>query len=108
MVTAARLRKAGYNVLEADNGKDGIGVVRSKKPDLFLLDLALPEIDGYGVCRLLRGNEETRNILIILFTASVTNQSMDEKTKELGANDFIVKPFDHKELLKKVNNILGK
>ena len=107
IMVEARLKKAGYNILKAVNGLEGIDMIMSAKPDLILLDLAMPGIDGYEVCRRSKKDESTKDIPVILFTASVVTASAEEKVKELKADGFIVKPFDHKELLEKIKSIIG-
>jgi len=107
MIAAARLKKIGYLVLEAADGQEGIDIIRSHKPDLVLLDLALPILNGYEVCRQSKNGSETKDIPIILFTASVLTHSIAEKTKEFGANDYIIKPFEHSVLEEKIRRVLG-
>jgi putative two-component system response regulator len=82
-------------------------MIMSTKPDLILLDLAMPGIDGYEVCRRSKKDESTKDIPVIFFTASVVTASVEEKAKELKADGFIVKPFNYKELLEKIKSIIG-
>ena len=105
-VAVGRLKKAGYDTIQAVNGQEGLDAIRGKKPDLVLLDLAMPGINGYEVCRQAKGDEATKDIPIILFTASIATKTIDEKVKELGADDFIIKPFNHEELLEKIGRVL--
>jgi DNA-binding response OmpR family regulator len=100
-----RLRKLGYDILTAVNGKQALDSMRKEKPDLVLLDLALPLLSGDEVCKKSKNNEELKHIPIILFTASSNTMTAD-KAKMLGADDFVVKPFDPEELMNKVQHIL--
>src|SRR3990172_10387272 len=91
------LEGEGYQVLVSFNGEDALNKARTEKPDLILLDIMLPKLDGYKVCRLLKFDERYRNIPIIMLTARA-----QEKDKiislETGADEYITKPFDMDEL----------
>jgi CheY-like chemotaxis protein len=106
MVTG-RLKKAGYDVIEAANGERGLEMLLSKKPDMVLLDLAMPGLDGAAVCRRIKADNATKNIPVMLFTASII-KPISESAKEMGADDYIAKPFDSKELLEKIKILLSK
>ena len=99
----AVLAPRGYDVVGATDGDRALGLVESSKPDLVLLDVMMPDPDGYEVCRRLRANDETAMLPVIMVTAST-----DEKTKaiEAGADDLIAKPFSHDELLTRVRSLL--
>lgn len=86
----------GYCVLTADDGEDGLNTALNKKPDLILLDIMLPEINGYEVCRLIR--KENLNMPIIMLTAK-GEESDIILGLNLGADDYVTKPFSIKELL---------
>ena len=99
------LNKEGYSVLRADTGEDGLKSARSKLPDLILLDLMLPGVDGLEVCRTLRADDKTRHIPVIMLTAK--GEEVDIVTGlEVGAVDYIVKPFSPKVLIARIRNAL--
>ena len=93
-IIAYNLKKEGYEVLCADDGEMGLQLALSEKPDLILLDIMMPKMDGYEVCRKIR---EQSNVPIIMLTARA-----DEVDKvnglEIGADDYVIKPFSPKEL----------
>jgi phosphate regulon transcriptional regulator PhoB len=99
------LRGAGYQVFTAANGTRAIELAKRHLPDLIILDLMLPEIDGVEVCKILRRNSETQDIPIIMLTAKA-----DEIDRviglEVGADDYVTKPFSPRELTLRVKNIL--
>lgn len=95
------LDKAGYEVYKAHDGRDGINQAQLRLPDIIVLDVMLPVIDGLEVCRQLRASQETRNALIIMLTAK------GEETDQLvgfsvGADDYVVKPFSVRVLLERI------
>lgn len=88
----AQVLKSEYNIKVANSGESGIEVARAQRPDLILLDIVMPNIDGYEVCRRLKAGDGTRNIPIIFIS---TKTDMEDETRglELGAVDYITKPF---------------
>ncbi len=100
-----RLEAAGFEMIGASDGLTGIEKAKNDKPDLILLDLMMPDMDGFAVADKLREDEGTKAIPILLFTAAVS-KDLAEKVARLGAVDCITKPFEPAELLKKVRNVL--
>ncbi len=99
------LELEGYEVLVAYNGEEALNQARKENPDLILLDLMLPKLDGYKVCRLLKFDERYKHIPILMLTAKT--QEKDKATgMETGANEYITKPFEMDELMKKVKGYL--
>jgi len=100
-----QLEAKGYEIITASDGREGLEKARTKKPDLIILDLMLPKIDGYKVCRMLKFDDKYKNIPIILFTARA--QDSDKKVgKEVGADAYITKPFEPSALLDKIRELL--
>lgn len=100
-----RLEAYKYEVSVASNGNECLAKLKTERPDLILLDLVMPEMDGYETIRRLKGLPETKDIPVILFTASYTTD-IEVKTKELGAFDYVVKPFEPAELINKIEAAL--
>ncbi|MCI5221504.1 MAG: response regulator [Candidatus Electrothrix sp. AR4] len=99
------LKHENYEVLEAENGKNGLQLAKKEIPDLILLDINLPDIVGFDVCRKLKEKKETRNIPVIFLTA--TGQEGNEyRGFEEGAADFLRKPINKARLCVRVNNVL--
>jgi DNA-binding response OmpR family regulator len=101
------LELEGYKVLVSYNGEDALTQARKENPDLILLDIMLPKLDGYRVCRLLKFDEQYKHIPILMMTAK-TQEKDKLMGKETGANEYITKPFDMEELMEKVKTYLNK
>ena len=101
-LVTAYLGRDGYHVLAAYDGQQAIDLARHKQPDLVILDLALPQVDGMDVCRVLRAES---NVPIIMLTARTTE---DDKLAglDLGADDYVTKPFSPRELMARVRTVL--
>ena len=99
------LQSAGYEVMEANNGIDALKIANENKPSLMLLDLMLPGMDGFDVCKEIKRNNEMKNTSIIMLTAK--GEELDKILGlELGADDYITKPFSVRELLARVKAVL--
>ena len=104
-MVSSRLRANDYEVKSAIDGEDALKKVKEEKPALIILDLMLPKMNGYEVCRRLKADPEYRSIPIILFTARA--QDRDEKMGyEAGADAYIAKPFSANNLLAKMEKLL--
>lgn len=100
-VVAYNLKQAGYEVLTAHDGQDGLLQAQMKSPDIVVLDLMLPVIDGLDVCRRLRADATTKDILIVMLTAKA--EESDELIGfSLGADDYVAKPFSVKVLIERI------
>jgi DNA-binding response OmpR family regulator len=100
------LEQHGFAVRTAGTGLAALERVREERPDLILLDLMLPDLDGFGVCEILRADPATATIPIIIVSAWSTNDSRNLGL-ELGALDYIAKPFSPAQLLERVNRYVG-
>ncbi|HSG29712.1 MAG TPA: response regulator [Candidatus Krumholzibacterium sp.] len=100
-----QLEKHGYVVKTAENGEVALRIVHRESPDLIILDLMMPKIDGFEVCKRLRADFQTSQIPIIMLTAK---SDLPDKIKGLrdGANDYLIKPYSNEELLLRVHNVL--
>jgi CRP-like cAMP-binding protein/CheY-like chemotaxis protein len=105
--TSEILELAGYAVIQAVNGKEGVASAVSELPDLILCDIMMPEMDGYSVLHLLGKNQETAVIPFIFLTAKTDRQDM-RKGMEMGADDYLTKPFDDVELFNAIEVRLKK
>lgn len=105
MAVQIRLKQAGYEVLTACDGQEALDKAHQEKPDLIILDLMLPKMDGYKVCGLLKSDSRYAKIPIIIFTAKVQEEDI-KIGKEVGADEYITKPFEHQVLLDKIKELL--
>ena len=101
-----RLQRREYEVLLALDGRQGIAMARSESPDLILLDLSLPEIDGWEATRRLKADPATRDIPVIALTAHAMARDR-EKAFEAGCDDYDTKPVDFRRLLRKIETLLS-
>ncbi|RMD47091.1 MAG: DNA-binding response regulator, partial [Aquificota bacterium] len=99
------LKKEGFSVNSYFSGKDAIDAVKAKEPDIIILDIMLPDIDGLEVCKIIKADEKKKHIPIIMLTAKSTE--IDKIVGlELGADDYITKPFSFRELLARIKAVL--
>ena len=102
-----KLREAGFNPIFAKDGTRAIAAARDEKPDLMVLDLMLPEVDGLEVCKILRRDANTAKMPIIMLTARAAE--MDRVVGlELGADDYVTKPFSPRELVLRIRKLLAR
>jgi len=105
-LVAFSLKSHGYDVLEASDGLSAIGVAQAEKPDLILLDVMMPVLDGYEACRRLKEDPATKDIPVVMLTAKA--QVKEQQTGlDSGATDYVCKPFTPKDLVAQVQAILG-
>ncbi|MEF3303024.1 response regulator [Paenibacillus sp. GYB003] len=101
-----RLIRKGYEVLEAIDGRQGIEMAEREQPDLILMDLSLPEIDGWEATRRIKQSDATRRIPVIALTAHAMSGDK-ERALQAGCDDFDTKPVDWNRLLSKMQELLG-
>lgn len=102
-----RLEAHNYSVVTAKDGKEALSVFDKEKPDLVLLDILMPKIDGLKVCQTIRKDPSKARIPIIMLTAKDRSDDI-HKAKEVGANGYIVKPFEAATLLFEIKSLLDK
>jgi DNA-binding response OmpR family regulator len=107
-LVARIFEKRGYRVTAALDGAEALASVKRDRPDLIMLDLNLPKIDGWEVCRQLKGDPATRAIPIIMLTAAHANVDDAEIGLGLGADEYVAKPFVKAVLLHNVESLLGR
>jgi len=96
----------GYEVVTALDGEQALEKARAEKPDLIVLDIMMPKLDGYETCKRLKADATTKDIPVILLSAKGRN--VDQKVGfEVGADDYITKPFSPRKLVERINAILG-
>ena len=99
------LRYQGYEVITANDGQEGLEKAKTEKPDLIVLDLMLPRINGYKVCGLLKKDTRYAKIPVILFTAKANAEDI-ELGKKVGADAYITKPYERDALLSKIEELI--
>lgn len=99
------LQKEGYDTILANNGESGLKIARKEKPNLLILDLMLPGIDGLDVCRLIKSDSDIKDISIVMLTALGQEEDI-VKGLESGADDYITKPFSFKVLIARIQSVL--
>ena len=96
----------GYEVVTALDGEQALEKMKSERPDLIVLDIMMPKLDGYEVCKSVKGNPDTAHIPVILLSAKGRN--VDQKLGfDVGADDYITKPFSPRKLVERINQLLG-
>lgn len=99
------VKKCGYDYITAEDGQKAVELGCQEKPDLMFLDISMPKLSGYEVCKTLKSNKDTKNIYIIILTANV--QVTDRKMSlDAGADEFIAKPFSPRIIKTKLREIL--
>jgi DNA-binding response OmpR family regulator len=106
-VLQKRLESAGYEVITAQNGMDGLRRAREENPDLVILDLIMPNISGYHVCGILKRDVNFKHIPVLMLTARSQEKDI-QQGMEAGADAYMTKPFDHDTLLAQIADLLAK
>jgi two-component system, cell cycle response regulator DivK len=99
------MESVGYDLIEAEDGAAGVAMAAEHKPDLILMDIQLPVMDGYEACRRIKANPELRHIPIIAVTSYALSGD-ETKTKAAGCDGYVAKPFSPRQLLAKMNEFL--
>ncbi len=106
-LTASRLKKKGYTVITAVDGKEALEKIKSEKPDLVLLDYKMPGLTGIDVCHQLKADPALDKIPVVLFTASSESVKTPDLQDKAGYDDYLVKPFEAVELFEKIEKLIG-
>jgi two-component system alkaline phosphatase synthesis response regulator PhoP len=96
-----------YEVLCAGDGEEALRIARADNPDLILLDVRIPKIDGYEVCRSVKSEPTMSHMKVLMVSGMVQNYEL-QKAREVGADGYITKPFNTRVLLEKIEDLLGK
>lgn len=100
------MKKSGYEVLIARNGTEALDHIRTHHPHLVLLDIMMPDVDGYEICRIIRSSKELSDIKVIFLSAKTTEDAI-QKGLAAGADKYMTKPFSTKQLVAEVKELLG-
>lgn len=101
-----RLEVNGFKVVAAKDGQEAIDKTKKEKPDLLILDMMMPKLDGFEVCRMLKFDDNFKDLPIIVLSA-LDQQQDREKAIEAGADEYFIKPFDLSLLLTKIKDLIG-
>jgi CheY-like chemotaxis protein len=101
------LKRIGYITIEATDGKQGVELARAKKPDLILMDIQMPVMDGLEATRVLKADATTKNIPVLALT-SYAMEGDKERILEAGCDGYLTKPIDIQEFVKEVTNLIGR
>ena len=99
------LQVSGFTTIEATGGKQGIELAKAKKPDLILMDILMPKVDGYTACREIKMDKATKAIPVVMVT-SVDHELNKELGRDVGAAEYITKPVDRQELLDDISRFV--
>ncbi len=99
------LQASGYKTIEATDGKQGVDLAKAKKPDLILMDILMPKVDGYTACREIKRDKATKAIPVVMLT-SLDYKLNKELGRDMGANGYMTKPVDRQELLDVISRFL--
>ena len=102
----SRMLGKDYIVIEATNGEEAIDIAKRQEPDLILMDLMMPQMDGYTACSSIKTDQATKGIPVVMLTG-VTHELNKSFAREMGADGYLSKPFSADELLRQVKQVLG-
>jgi DNA-binding response OmpR family regulator len=105
-ILAIRLEINGYSVITAGDGEEALLKAKKEKPDLAILDLMMPKINGFEVCRMLKFDDKHKGMPVIVLSA-LDQQKDRDKASKCGAEAYFIKPFDLETLLKKIKDLIG-
>lgn len=100
------MKKSGNEVIIARNGTEALEAINNNKPHLILLDIMMPDVDGYSICKHIKSSEELKDIIVVFLSAK-TQEADIQKGYELGAAKYISKPFSTRDLMKEVKTLLA-
>ena len=106
-LTVTRMLDKDYIVLEATNGEEAVDIAKGQRPDLILMDLMMPKMDGYTACSMIKADQATKGIPVIMLTA-VSHELNKKFAMETGADGYITKPFTTQELMDVITPLLAK
>ncbi len=101
-----RLEKSGFRILYSPDAETALEILKTQLPDLILLDLLLPKLQGDELCKILKKDDRLKDIPVLIFTASIIR--VPNNFKSIGADDYLLKPFDAEELIMKINTLTKK
>src|SRR5690554_6070277 len=100
-----RLVRRGFEVIEAVDGKEGVDTCRDSQPDLILMDISLPVMDGWEATSIIKASEDTKHIPIIILTAHATSEDRD-RAQQVGSDEYETKPVEFTRLIRKIETLL--
>lgn len=106
-MVSSRLKANGYDIISAADGEEGLTKARAENPDLIILDVMMPKMDGFQVCAALKQDERYKHIPILLFTAKGGDEARQVGLDDCGANDYMSKMFEPQAFLDKVAELIG-
>ncbi len=106
LMIGERLKAQGYNFISARNGEEGLKMVKNEKPDLVIVDLVIPKVDGFEVCRCIKQDSETKDIPVIMVSAYGMKE-FGKAAVEIGADDCLKRPHEENDLINAIENLLG-
>ena len=105
-LTKDLLKISGYTTIQATDGKQGVELAKAAKPDLILMDIMMPKMDGYAACRDIKADKVVRNIPVVMLTA-VGYELNKKLAKQMGADGYVTKPFSRQELIDAISPLLA-